>query len=77
VALCNSGLGQFGEAFSTGVNADSNSAATLHSLGTWLMWLGILGGLAAAFRLWQVYRAIPEARAHFDQQADQAKAPEA
>jgi hypothetical protein len=69
VALCNSVLGQLGQAFSTSANEGCSAANDVHGLGTFFMWLGIAGLVGAAIRIGIVYHHATEARAHFANQA--------
>ena len=76
VALCNSFVGQIGQAFDRQASTGCSVASGVHTFGQVLMWLGILGLIGAAARLWAAYDKVAKARARLAQQGSQA-APEA
>ena len=73
MALCNSVVGQIGQAFDQQANTDCSAVSAVHSFGSWLIWLGVAACLGGAYRVWRVYHDIPEARAHFAQEQPTAE----
>lgn len=79
VALCNSFVGQLGQAFDQQASNGCSVASGVHTFGQVLMWLGILGLIGAGGRLWMAYGQAAQARAKIarqEQQATPVKQPE-